>query len=166
MSAMASQITTLTIVYWTVYERLKKASKLRVTGLCVGNSPVTTQRANNAENVSILRQHVIAWYDELSKYDLPGNPRGSAQVDCQLLITVTSEKKTCVFDLFIPKKFLCCFDSATVIWCNDKQKTEGTDDKLIWWYNIWLSVNLIKTGLQLPLWITVWCLWIRQNKRI
>ena len=35
----------------------KKTSKLRVTGLCEGNSPVTgefpTQKASNAENVSI-----------------------------------------------------------------------------------------------------------------
>ena len=37
--------------------RSKKTSKLRVTGLCAGNSPVTgefpAQRASNAENVSI-----------------------------------------------------------------------------------------------------------------
>ena len=34
--------------------RTKKTSKFRVTGLCEGNSPVTpTQRASNAENVSI-----------------------------------------------------------------------------------------------------------------
>ena len=37
--------------------RSKKASKLRVTGLCVENSPVTSefpaQRSSNAENVSI-----------------------------------------------------------------------------------------------------------------
>ena len=44
--------------------RSKKTSKLRVTGLCVGNSPVTgefpTQRASNAENVSIWwRHHVL-----------------------------------------------------------------------------------------------------------
>ena len=63
MSAMASQITSLTIVYSTVYSRRrpKKASKLRVTGLCVGNSPVTgefpAQRASNAENVSIWWRH-------------------------------------------------------------------------------------------------------------
>ena len=43
----------------------KKISKLRVTGLCVGNSPVTgeflAQRASNAENVSILwRHHTIS----------------------------------------------------------------------------------------------------------
>ena len=53
---MASQITSLTIV--CLLNRLfrpssKKTSKLRVTGLCVGNSPVTgefpTQRASNAE---------------------------------------------------------------------------------------------------------------------
>ena len=41
--------------------RSKKTSKLRVTGLCVGNSPETgefpTQRASNAENVSIWWRH-------------------------------------------------------------------------------------------------------------
>ena len=50
MSAMASLITSLTIVY---IPRSKKTSKLRVAGLCEGNSPVTsefpTQRASNAE---------------------------------------------------------------------------------------------------------------------
>ena len=39
----------------------KKTSKLRVTGLCAGNSPVTSefhaQRASNAENVSISSRH-------------------------------------------------------------------------------------------------------------
>ena len=51
MSAMASKITSLTIVYSTVYSRCK--SKLGVTGLCEGNSPVTGEfpalRACNAE---------------------------------------------------------------------------------------------------------------------
>ena len=41
--------------------RSKKTSKLRITGLCEGNSPVTgefpTQRASNAENVSIWWRH-------------------------------------------------------------------------------------------------------------
>ena len=59
MGGMASQITSLTIVYSTVYSGAdqKKTSKFRVTGPCAGNSPVTgefpTQRASNAENVSI-----------------------------------------------------------------------------------------------------------------
>ena len=64
MNMIASQITSLTIVYSTVYSRRKskKTSKLRVTGLCVGNSPETgefpAQRASNAENVSIWwRRH-------------------------------------------------------------------------------------------------------------
>ena len=52
MDSMASQITSLTIVYSAVY-----SSKLRVTGLCAGNSPGTgefpAQMACNAENVSI-----------------------------------------------------------------------------------------------------------------
>ena len=48
--------------------RSKKTSKLRVTGLCAGNSPVTgefpAQMASNAENVSVWwRHHVwgVSW---------------------------------------------------------------------------------------------------------
>ena len=63
MSTMASQITGLTIVYSTVYSGAdEKTSKLRVTGLCEGKSPVTGEfpalRTSNAKNVSIRwRQH-------------------------------------------------------------------------------------------------------------
>ena len=59
MGMMAFQITSLAIVYSTVYirSRSKETSKLRVTALCAGNSPVTgefpAQRASNAENHSI-----------------------------------------------------------------------------------------------------------------
>ena len=45
--------------------RSKKTSQLRVTGLCVGNSPGTgefpAQMASNAENVSIWWRHHDAW---------------------------------------------------------------------------------------------------------
>ena len=49
------------------WRRSKKTSKLRVTGLCAGNSPMTgefhAQMASNAENVSIWwRHHVIGLY--------------------------------------------------------------------------------------------------------
>ena len=65
MSAIASQITSPMIVYSTVYprRRSRKTSKLRITGLCRGNSPVTgefpAQRASNAENVSIWWRHHV-----------------------------------------------------------------------------------------------------------
>ena len=65
MGAMASQITSLKIVYSTAYSRhrSKKTSKLHVTGLCVGTSQVTgessTQMASNAENVSIWWHHPV-----------------------------------------------------------------------------------------------------------
>ena len=63
MGAIASQITSLTIVYSTVLFRRKskKTSKLRLTGLCAGNSPGTgefpAQMASNEENVSIWWRH-------------------------------------------------------------------------------------------------------------
>ena len=66
MSAMAYQITGVSIVYSTVYSGVDKTLKLRVTGLCEGNSPVTSefpaQRASNAENVSIWWRHHVLWY--------------------------------------------------------------------------------------------------------
>ena len=62
MGTMASQITSLTSVYSTVYWGIsKKASKYRVTGVCVGNSPGTgefpAQMASNAESISIWWRH-------------------------------------------------------------------------------------------------------------
>ena len=57
--------------------RSKKTSKVRVTGFCVGNSPLTgefpAQRASNAENVSIWwRHHACKWcgWRPVSAYDL------------------------------------------------------------------------------------------------
>ena len=70
MDAIASQITSLTTVYSTVYSDAdkKKTSKLRVTGLCAGNSPETgefpAQMASNAENVSIWWRHPV----QLTRY--------------------------------------------------------------------------------------------------
>ena len=62
IDAMASQITSLTIVYPTVIQtQIKENIKLRVTGLCVGHSPGTgefpAQLASNAENVFIGWSH-------------------------------------------------------------------------------------------------------------
>ena len=64
MGTMASQMTSLAIVYSTVYSGTdKKTSKLRVTGLCAGISPGTgefpAQMTSNAENVSIWCQHEL-----------------------------------------------------------------------------------------------------------
>ena len=74
MGAMASQITSLTIVYWIVY-----SWKPRVVDLCAGNSPGTgefpAQMASNAENVSISWRHhsLLAQYrDSHCPDDGPG----------------------------------------------------------------------------------------------
>ena len=63
MDAIASQITSLTIVYSTVYsdaDQRKHQSSVSLN-LCAGNSPGTgefpAQMASNAENVSIWRRH-------------------------------------------------------------------------------------------------------------
>ena len=63
MSMIASQITGISIVYSTICSGAdqRKKSKLRITGICGGNSPVTgefpAQRASNVENISIWWRH-------------------------------------------------------------------------------------------------------------
>ena len=51
--------------------RSKKTSKLRVTGLCAGNSPETgefpAQMASNSENVSIWWRHHVSCLSEVSE---------------------------------------------------------------------------------------------------
>ena len=67
MGKMASHITSLTIVYSTVYSgwnQRNHQSSVSLAFVCAGNSPVTgellTQRSSNAENASIwLRPHGI-----------------------------------------------------------------------------------------------------------
>ena len=58
MGAIVSQITSLTIVYSTVYSDANQ-----ITGLYEGNSPgsgeIPAQMASNAENVSIWWHHHI-----------------------------------------------------------------------------------------------------------
>ena len=60
----------------------KKTSKLRVTGLCEGNSPVTgefpAQRASNTENVSIWWRHhitrvLLIWWYNLARHSMMEN---------------------------------------------------------------------------------------------
>ena len=64
MSTMASQITSLTIVYSTVYsgtDQRKYQSSASLAFVGEGNSPVTgefpAQEASNAENASIWWRH-------------------------------------------------------------------------------------------------------------
>ena len=96
MSAMASQlITSLTIVYSTVYSRRrsKKTTKLCITGLCAGNSPVTgefpAQRASNAENVSIWWRHHVStdWSDTWYHVIVPVHDNAMAWKRCSQKLT-------------------------------------------------------------------------------
>ena len=74
MSAMASQITSLAIVYWTVYSGEDQRKHQCSASLAfVGNSPVTgeipAQMSSNAENVSIWWRD-NATFNVYAKYSL------------------------------------------------------------------------------------------------
>ena len=80
MGTMVSQITSLTIVYSTVIQaQIKENIKLRVTGLCVGNSPFTgefpAQMAINAGSISF--DDVIMVYMDAVTYPFPNPDAGS-----------------------------------------------------------------------------------------
>ena len=64
--------------------RSKKTSKLRITGLCVGNSPVTSefpaQRASDAEKVSIWWCHHDIYADIRWAIILQTNPKGEIAI--------------------------------------------------------------------------------------
>ena len=89
MSAMASQTTGVLIVYSTFWRhRSKITSKLRATGLCEGNSPVTgefhSQRASSAEIVSIWwRHHKCGYISQgvLSSWDPVGSSWANTRCD-------------------------------------------------------------------------------------
>ena len=75
MGAIASQITSLTIVYSTVYsdaDQRKHKSKLRVTGLLwgefTGDRWIPAEKASDAENVSIWWRHHGPPYRRLGSY--------------------------------------------------------------------------------------------------
>ena len=113
MNMMASQITCLTIVYSTVYSRhrTKKTLKLRVTGHCVGNSPVIgeipAQRDSNAQNISIWCRHRCIDYMGNRTFSFYGNR-------FQLLIP---------FHRNIKFKCLCLLKLSTQnisIWCRHR----------------------------------------------
>ena len=74
MSLIASQITSLTIVYSPCLfrHRSKKTSKLRVTGLCEGNSPGTSEFP--AQNVSIWWRHHASWIWDPCGHQLSKTP--------------------------------------------------------------------------------------------
>ena len=81
--------------------RSKKTSKLRVTGLCVGNSPGTgefpAQMASNAENVSIWWRHhdlLKSWlvFSPKSQPDLVRNASEKC-VSCQCVLPVQNLNK-------------------------------------------------------------------------
>ena len=83
--------------------RSKKTSKLRVTGLCAGNSPVTgefpAQRASNAENVSIWWRHRAFWpYGKTQEWTESGSNQGNFKAN-----SVSASKSRPVVDK--PKYF-------------------------------------------------------------
>ena len=87
--------------------RSKKTSKLRVTGLCAGNSPAAgefpAQRASNAENVSIWWRH-HGWWCTLQAHIRVAWLRWVTAVSKRYLICIITQ----VHAIRMPP-YMCCF---------------------------------------------------------
>ena len=101
---------------WFFRHRSKKTSKLRATGLCEGNSPVTgefpAQRASNAENVSIwwrLHGTCTCTSPHIARQagSLPYAPMGSLHT--HLVKMVATSPKDCDSPNRVPVKMLWKF---------------------------------------------------------
>ena len=71
MGAIASQITSLTIVYSTIYSDAdqRKTSKLRVTGLCAANSTAIQRGPMNSPRKWPVTQEIFPFDDVIIKSD-------------------------------------------------------------------------------------------------
>ena len=123
MGAIASQITSLSIVYSTIYSSADQR-KLRATGFCEGNSPVTgvfpAQMASNVENVSILWRHhdkpycasrklcctCALSYDSMWAYDIHAASSFVWQTEYRF-----------VYYTKVYEYLKCVFFSARFMWC-------------------------------------------------
>ena len=97
--------------------RSKKTSKLRVTGLCVGNSPVTgefpAQRASNAENVSIWWRH----HGQIDS-DKCRIHRSNTQTTCAMLCFVVFSYSLSLYIWFFHNTKIYVDNMATYVYIN------------------------------------------------
>ena len=113
--------------------RSKKISKLRVTGLCAGNSPVTdefpSQQATNAENASIwyviiiLYFHMHTWYGVYCISPLQFHPypiHWEIYIRCRTLMQRSR---------WHSNPLLCLFSYVTL-------STPATPHIMVWYWNI------------------------------
>ena len=145
MSAMASQITSSTIVYSTVYSRRrsKTTSKLYVTGLCEGNSPVTgelpaqspvTRRMFPCDDVIMVMLYMIGWtimepvicplktgscHD--AKTAVTGSTNGCRYDISPISVSLDNFCSSCNNDIYI---FICIFCQLLCINCLENVDVE------------------------------------------
>ena len=121
MGVMASQITSLIIVYSTIYSGAhKKTSKLRVTGLCAENSPVAgeflAQMASNlvtrkmfpfddviikSQWVNEIHMNVCSYLSVVSYYELLSGRSIPKPTTTQLTDAYISHQPQCVNEMHI-----------------------------------------------------------------
>ena len=102
VGAIASHQSHDCLLHHLFRRRSKKTSKLRVTGLCEGNSPETgefpAQRDSNAENVSIWWRHHEIMPRDRDNYDL-------YSIVANILVRATGDYTKALFKCRLQLKF-------------------------------------------------------------
>ena len=125
MTTMASQITSLTVVYSIVYSGAdqRKYKKLRVTGLCAGTGEFRAQMASYAENVSIWWRHHERKTDEVMISlitTLCGCSRSRNSASCNTCIMMPGDAYMCQkAGSAMVQGVTCRLSSAKNIWTSD-----------------------------------------------
>ena len=149
MGVMASQITSLPIVHKLnrlFRRRTKKTSRLRVTGLCAGNSPVTgefpTQMASNAENASIWWRHHLWCFPSAKKLLGMYPPSHGLSPNGHFIIYFTCNSNLIIIPLLYPNKICTCHDGTHVVACakicNERLVRIRIGDRWVF-HRIWIT---------------------------
>ena len=135
--------------------RSKKTSKLRVTGLCAGNSPETgefpAQRSSNAENVPFGDVIMRVWIIQVPGVILPSaetmvslrmprsSPPGFLMRDVFRRLDTQRRKVTCCRNVTSP---LAETGSTEDCECStNSDEHGGVGNKVAWWESLWEGVS-------------------------
>ena len=141
--------------------RSEKTSKLQVTGLCAGNSPVTgefpAQRASNAENVSIRRRHHDLGWCIYPSVDI--DKFTAWEVITPLTYNAESWWSKSTTKLYFMTQIFCLF----YIWISFRHVPLGTPDKIYRYLIVGWALVILEEWNGL---LGIHCSWYKRLKQI
>ena len=137
MTTMASQITSITVVYSIVFSGAdkKKTSKLRVTGLCAGNSPGPV---NSPHKEPVTRK--IFPFDDVIMYRVQSTPDdGVEALSGRNRLTICTLRMKSISTFGNSLSSIRCIDNTiSVQWWKQNTRVLNT----CMWYVLWILLDI------------------------